>query len=617
MLSALLGDGRDLIPLKRLIIERTEGTPFFMEEIVQALFEDGVLRRNGTVKLAKSLGAVKVPVSVQGVLAARIDRLSAEEKELLQTLAVLGREFPLGLVRRVMLTPDDDLNRMLSALQLAEFIYEQPAVGDTEYIFKHALTQEVAYNSVLMERRRATHQRTADAIEAMFKERLEDHFSELARHYLLTTDYANAIRYSQAAAQQAANRLALAEAVSNVEAALRLLEKLPDDFDRMRLELALRTTQHVVATVVHGLASHERQRVIERMCELGERLGEASVQLHGLVNLAYTYFPRGEALQSFEIGERCLKLADGEEDAGTLSSAHMAAAFGAHACGHFDMAVPHYQEAILHAKQAKGRGFVGLLDPWTESATQLACVLQLLGRSGEAVWLAQEGLRHAREVQNLFSLGLGETVVSWLHQYRREPRTVLTHAEVAIALADEHGFPEWMAWGIFHRGWALAELGEIERGLVGMEEGIVDFDRLGGVPRKQFAEAMLGQGYQRLGRHDEALAIFDRALAHVERSGEMLDTAEILRLKGELVLSHNGIPAEAEDCFRAAIKLAVAQKARWWELRATTSLARLLGNQGRRYQARTMLAAIYNWFTEGFDTADLKDAKALLDELGN
>jgi class 3 adenylate cyclase/tetratricopeptide (TPR) repeat protein len=617
MLSAMLGDDKDLLPLKRLIVERTEGTPFFMEEIVQALFEDGVLRRDGTVKLAKSLGAVKVPVSVQGVLAARIDRLSAEEKELLQTLAVLGREFPLGLVRRVMLTPDDDLNRMLSALQLAEFIYEQPAVGDTEYIFKHALTQEVAYNSVLIERRRATHQRTADAIAAMFKERLEDHFSELARHYLLTTDYANAIRYSQAAAQQAANRLAFAEAVSNVEAALRLLEKLPDDFDRMRVELALRTTQHVVATVVHGLASHERQRVIERMCELGERLGEASVQLHGLVNLAYTYFPRGEALQSFEIGERCLKLADGEEDAGALSSAHMAAAFGAHACGHFDIAVPHYQEAILYAKRAKGRGFVGLLDPWTESATQLACVLQLLGRSGEAVLLAQEGLRHAREVQNLFSLGLGESVVSWLHQYRREPRIVLTHAEVAIALADEHGFPEWMAWGIFHRGWALAELGEIERGVAGMEEGIAGFDRLGGVPRKQFAEAMLAQGYQRLGRHDEALAIFDRALAHVERSGEMLDTAEILRLKGELVLSHNGIPAEAEDCFRRAIKLAVAQKARWWELRATMSLARLLASQGRRDEARTMLAAIYNWFTEGFDTADLKDAKALLDELGN
>ncbi len=144
MLSALLGDGRDLIPLKGLIIERTEGTPFFMEEIVQTLFEDGVLQRNGAVKLARSMNVVKVPATVQAVLVARIDRLPAEEKELLQTLAVLGREFSLGLVQRVTLRPDQELERMLSWLQAGEFIYEQPAVGDTEYIFKHALTQEVA-----------------------------------------------------------------------------------------------------------------------------------------------------------------------------------------------------------------------------------------------------------------------------------------------------------------------------------------------------------------------------------------------------------------------------------------------------------------------------------------
>src|SRR5450631_114230 len=145
MLSALLGDGLDLVPLKRLIIERTEGTPFFIEEIVQALFEGGVLQRNGVVKLAKSMSAVKVPATVQAVLAARIDRLPAEEKELLQTLAVLGREFPLGLVRHVTVKPDDELERMLARLQAGEFIYEQPALGELEYVFKHALTQEVAY----------------------------------------------------------------------------------------------------------------------------------------------------------------------------------------------------------------------------------------------------------------------------------------------------------------------------------------------------------------------------------------------------------------------------------------------------------------------------------------
>ena len=183
MLTALLGDGKDLIPLKRLIIERTEGTPFFMEEIVQALFEDGVLQRNGAVKLVRSMNAVKVPATVQAVLASRIDRLPAEDKELLQTLAVLGREFPLGLVQRVTLKPDDELERRLSRLQAGEFIYEQPAAGDVEYIFKHALTQEVAYNSLLVERRKLLHERAGQALESMFAGQLEDHLDELAHHY--------------------------------------------------------------------------------------------------------------------------------------------------------------------------------------------------------------------------------------------------------------------------------------------------------------------------------------------------------------------------------------------------------------------------------------------------
>jgi adenylate cyclase len=161
----------------------------------------------------------------------------------------------------------------------------------------------------------------------------------------------------------------------------------------------------------------------------------------------------------------------------------------------------------------------------------------------------------------------------------------------------------------------MAELGEIEKGVAEMEEGIAGFERLGGVPRKQFARAMLAQGYQRLGRYDQALAIFDQALAHVDRSGEMIDTAEILRLKGELLLVRDAVPEEAERCFRSAIGLAREQKARWWELRATVSLARLLTKHGKRDEARAMLADIYNWFTEGFDTGDLIEAKKLLDEL--
>ena len=183
MLSSLLGDGKDLIPLKRLIIERTEGNPFFMEETVEVLLDDGALVRNGTIKLVKPLAELKIPPTVQAILASRIDRLPPDQKDLLQTLAVIGREFPFGLIKSAVAKPHDELNRMLGDLQLAEFIYEQPAAGDIEYTFKHALTQEVAYQSVLVKRRKVLHQKIGAAIEGLALIQIDDHLAELAHHY--------------------------------------------------------------------------------------------------------------------------------------------------------------------------------------------------------------------------------------------------------------------------------------------------------------------------------------------------------------------------------------------------------------------------------------------------
>jgi predicted ATPase len=172
-----LGDGAKLAALKRLITEKTQGNPFFMEEMVQNLFEEGALARNGEIKLTRPLVGIRIPTTVQSILASRIDRLPADEKDLLQTLAVIGREFPLALVARLLSTSDDELNRLLSDLQLGEFIYEQPATGGIEYIFKHALTQEVAYNSILVERRKQIHERAAQAIESLFAASLADHYA--------------------------------------------------------------------------------------------------------------------------------------------------------------------------------------------------------------------------------------------------------------------------------------------------------------------------------------------------------------------------------------------------------------------------------------------------------
>ena len=183
LLSALMSDAVELRPLKRLIIEKTEGNPFFIEEMIRALFDQGALVRNGAVKVTRSISEIHIPPTVKGILASRIDRLPADEKGFLQTLAVIGKEFPLGLVRGVTRKPDEELERMLAALQLSEFIYEQPAFPESAYTFKHALTQEVAYGSLLGERRKELHERTAGQIEALFNSRLEDHYGELAHHY--------------------------------------------------------------------------------------------------------------------------------------------------------------------------------------------------------------------------------------------------------------------------------------------------------------------------------------------------------------------------------------------------------------------------------------------------
>src|ERR1700722_4197124 len=237
MLSALLGDGKDLAPLKRLIIEPTEGNPFFMEETVLVLFDEGALKRNGAVKLTQPLNQLKIPPTVQAILASRIDRLAPDHKDLLQTLAVIGMEFQLSLVRKLIGESAQELETMLSELQLGEFIYEQLAAGDIAYTFKHALTHDVAYNSVLNERRKVMHERIGIAMEEQFAGRLDDHLGDLARHYSRSGNTAKAIEYLHQAAYQAAQRSSYPEAIAYVNNALQVLAGLPHSEQRDRDEL--------------------------------------------------------------------------------------------------------------------------------------------------------------------------------------------------------------------------------------------------------------------------------------------------------------------------------------------------------------------------------------------
>jgi class 3 adenylate cyclase/tetratricopeptide (TPR) repeat protein len=615
MLLSLLGDGHDLAPVKRLIIERTEGTPFFMEEMVQALFEDGVLKRNGAVKLAKPMNAVKVPTTVQAVLASRIDRLPSAEKELLQTLAVIGREFPLVLAEHVTTAPREELERMLSKLQLAEFVHEQLAIGEVEYSFKHALTHEVTYGSVLAERRRQIHDRTARALETINAQQLENHYGELARHYLLGNDTASAFRYVRLAADQSVNRAAYAEALSMVQSGLSLLDRLPHGAGRLRAEMTLRGIESTAAFSVYGGGSTEREHTSKRMCELGEQIGETAQVLRGLVDLSSVYLVRGECTRGFELTTRCLEMADPMRDAELLADIHWNRGLLANFGGDFQQAVSILSDGFGYAERIK-RGYSreGFLFK-ASFKVNLANASQLLGRVSDAVKLADEALQHARDSRHLFSICFA--LISPIGAlWRLEPEIIRAHTEEGITLAEKYGFALFLEIAHVYHGWAMAELGQVKTGVEEMKDGVASFRRMRGFPREQYAISLLADGYARLGRSEQALSMMNAALAHIEHTGQKAEQAEMLRLKGEVMLMlDRSALREPERCFRAAVDVARAQKAKWWELRTTVSLARLLRDTSRREEARTLLAEIYNWFTEGFDTKDLKEAKSLLDEL--
>jgi class 3 adenylate cyclase len=332
MLTALLGGATELASLKRLIIDKTEGTPFFMEEIVQALFEDGTLVGDGFVKVVQPLTQIKVPPTVQAVLAARIDRLPGEEKELLHTLAVLGREFPLGLVQRVWQRPipqpasveDFDLERMLSRLQAGEFIYEQPAFPEPEYIFKHALTQEVAYRSVLIERRKQLHESAAQALESIYAGHLDDHLSELAHHYGRSANVSKAIEYLRRASEQAIERSANAEAIAQLTAGLNLLKNVPDSPTRKREETSFQLALGGVLAIATNPGNPDVEAAFSRARELSVQIRDDAQLFHALAGLWYRNQVGGVTETALNIGEELLNQARRADDPLRLRFAHSA-----------------------------------------------------------------------------------------------------------------------------------------------------------------------------------------------------------------------------------------------------------------------------------------------------
>ena len=621
LLTFLLGTDASVSPLKQLILDKTEGTPFFMEEVVQTLAEEGALvGQRGNYRLERAATELHISPTVQGVLAARIDRLEPAEKAILQQLSVIGRQFPRSLIQQVVAQGEAEVYRLLSSLQEKEFLYEQPAFPEVEYVFKHALTQDVAYGSVLQEQRKLLHEQTAQAIEELYADSLDEQYTTLAHHYQLSENTEKAVEYLGLAGQQGVQRSANADAVGHFTMAIELLQTLPDSPERRQHELALHVALGVPLTAAKSWAAPEVGKVYLRARELCEQVEDTPELFPTLWGLCFFYLVRAEQQQGGELAEQLLRLAQNQHDSALLLLAHYAMGVALYCLGEPGQARTHLEQgsALYNTEQHDSLAFrYGSFDPGVSCLCDTAWVLWFLGYPEQALQKFHEALTLAHTLSHPFSLAMALAYAARLHQLRREGSA--GRAEALITLCTEQGFPAWLAEGIIFQGWALAEQGQGEKGISQLREGLAAWLATGSELFQSQHIALLAEAYGKDEQVEDGLTTVAEGLAFVERTAERFYEAELYRLKGELTLRSStksqAARVEAAACFHQAIEIAQKQQAKSWELRAATGLARLWQQQGKMEEARELLAPVYNWFTEGFDTADLKDAKALLNEL--
>jgi tetratricopeptide (TPR) repeat protein len=551
---------------------------------------------------------------VQAILTSRIDRLPPEEKELIQTLAAIGKEFKLGLIERTVSKPDAQLQQKLDNLQGAEFIYEQPATGDVEYAFKHALTQEVAYNSILGERRKLLHERIANSIEGLFHGRLNDYLAELARHYRLSGDVEKAIRFMRLAGESAAQRCAHKEAAEFFNSALELLIQLPENRARMEMELELRLALLGSLGASRGYGSPEVESLNRITVELSDRLNEPELQFPALMFDWAFHQMRRDLETAAQSADRLLELANRAGDPFMIAHGDYARGAVFLFRGEIPAAVEKFEHARKIYQQQPLRQ--APQDPGVTSLSFLALALWLSGYPDRALDASGEALSLARRLGHPLSLAVALTYRSLLQLCRREATGALEIAEEACSLASDRGFQYWSALASTYRGIALADMARHDEGISAILDGVGSYRATGSELGAALIMVGLASSYLKADRSEEVLTTVAQALANTCRTGARLSNAELYRLRGEALLKRNStFEREAHVCFETAIATATNQQAKAWQLRATTSLARLLAKQGRRNEAHSMLTEIYTWFIEGFDTADLKEARALIDQL--
>jgi predicted ATPase len=605
-------------PLVPQLLAKADGNPFFLEELARTVVEQGADAPSSTV-----------PDTVQAVLLARIDRLPAPAKRLLQTAAVIGKDVSLPLLQAVTEVSEEALRQELSHLQAAEFLYETYTPTAPAYTFKHILTQEVASQSLVRRARQQYHERIAEVLEERFPEIVEMQPELLAQHYTEADRYAQALPYWQRAGQRAAERSANVEAISHFTKGLEVLQTLLDTPERIQQELELQLALGPLLLMLKGHTAPEVEHAYARAYELAQQLGETPQRFSVLVGLWRFYFNQAQLHRACELAEQCFALAQHLQDVRLLQIAHLALGSTFLHLGEHVSARAYLEQgiALYDFQQSRTLTFSRGTDPGVESLSRVAWTLWMLGYAEQALARSREALALAQDVSHDFSLVFALHFAGLLHQVRREVQSVQERAETELEISTTQGFVQWSAGGMMLRGWAIAQQGAVEEGIRQLRQGLDSWLARGNELGKTQILARLAEAYGKAGHTAAGLHVLAEALTAVRTNGERHYEAELYRLKGELLLQSavTSLTSEGcqrrvgdvEACFRQALNIARQQQTKSLELRAAMSLARLLQVQGKRVEAWQILTESYSWFTEGFDTLDLQEAKALLTALSN
>jgi predicted ATPase len=557
------------------VVVKTDGIPLFVEELVKMILESGLVREEADrYVLTGPLPPLAIPSTLHDSLMARLDRLSAA-RDLAQLGAVLGREFAYELLQAISPLDETTLQQGLVQLVDAELVCQRGLPPRSRYVFKHALIQDAAYQSLLRSTRQRYHQRTAQVLEAQFRETIETQPELVAHHYTEASLPAQAVLYWQRAGQRAGEGSAYVEAISHLTKGLEVLQALPDTPARAQQELDLQIALGQAFIVTKGQAAPEVGHTYSQARELCRRVEDVPQLCRVLWGLYSFHVVRAELQTARKLSEELLTLAQHLQDPLYLQGAHFALGSSLLYLGEFPLSREQWEQSLAFYNPQQHYTHAVLMgwDLGVFGRAHAPHTLWSLGYPDQALTMSREALTLAQELSHPFSLAVALDYAAMLHQFRLEPQAVRERADAAIALCTEHGFAYYLAWGTTMQGWVQVAQGQAVEGLVQMRHGLAALRATGASLRLPYYLALLAEACGRTGQAAEGLTLLAEALAQAHNTGESWMEAELHRLKGELLLSLSADHhVEAEACLYQALDIARCQQAKSLELRAATSL---------------------------------------------